>query len=443
MQSKESCRSKLKRLEGKQFIFTVFTVLKRHYPDFNDLLKALPDHRKRSTYNVAEIIMAGLMMFVFKRGAKKHADQMFTGNFEGNYFKLFGMRLPVMETVNLFLKKLPSEELENLKHMLVKQLIEKRVLDKYRFQGKVLVAVDGTGIFSFDKEPFPGCPHKTSKTGKKTWQAGLLEAKIICSNGFSISMETEWYKNSDNIEEKQDCEQKAFVRLAEKLKKNYPRLAITIVADSLYPNDTFFTICHNNNWRFILTFKEGSLKTVWQEVMLLYPLEQEQNSLVRHQNKSYSETSMFVIDLEYKKHTLNWCEYIRKYIGKQQKQERFVHISDIKISKENVWDISYYGRLRWKIENEGFNTQKNGGYNLQHKYSEKNFTAMQNYYQLLQIGHLINQLTEKLQKVKDKLKVSGRTIKSIWEDSIASMLKETICYNEAMEAFIELKQLRY
>ncbi len=185
-----------------------------------------------------------------------------------------------METVNLFLKKLPPEELENLKHMLVKQLIEKRVLDKYRFQGKYIVAVDGTGIFSFDKEPFSGCPHKTSKTGKKSWQAGLLEAKIICSNGFNISMETEWYKNSDNIEEKQDCEQKAFVRLAGKLKKNYPRLAITIVADSLYPNDTFFTICHNNNWRFILTFKEGSLKTVWQEVMLLYPLEQEQNSLV-------------------------------------------------------------------------------------------------------------------------------------------------------------------
>ena len=107
LQSKESCRSKLKRFEGKQFIFTVFTVLKRHYPNFNDLLKALPDHRKGPTYNVAEIIMAGLMMFVFKRGAKKHADQMFTDTFEDNYFKLFGMRLPVMETVNLFLKKLP------------------------------------------------------------------------------------------------------------------------------------------------------------------------------------------------------------------------------------------------------------------------------------------------------------------------------------------------
>ncbi|MFQ5907192.1 MAG: hypothetical protein ACE5JA_11565, partial [bacterium] len=27
------------------------------------------------------------------------------------------------------------------------------------------------------------------------------------------------------------------------------------------------------------------------------------------------------------------------------------------------------GRLRWKIENEGFNMRKNGGYNLEHTYS--------------------------------------------------------------------------
>ena len=136
---------------------------------------------------------------------------------------------------------------------MVKELVKKRVLDKFRFHNRLVLAVDGTGVFSFDKEPFPGCPYKTSKNGKKTWQAGLLEAKIICHNGFSISTETEWYQNSDNIDEKQDCEQKAFVRLAKKIKKNYPRLPIILTADALYPNDTFFNICSKNKWDFILT----------------------------------------------------------------------------------------------------------------------------------------------------------------------------------------------
>jgi hypothetical protein len=33
---------------------------------------------------------------------------------------------------------------------------------------------------------------------------------------------------------KQDCETKAFKRLADKLKKMYPRMSIIILADSLY-----------------------------------------------------------------------------------------------------------------------------------------------------------------------------------------------------------------
>jgi hypothetical protein len=52
------------------------------------------------------------------------------------------------------------------------------------------------------------------------------------------------------------------------------------------------------------------------------------------------------------------------------------------------------GRLRWKIENEGFNIQKNGGFNLQHPYSQ-NDTARKVFYYLLQIAYLLFQLLEK------------------------------------------------
>ncbi len=56
-----------------------------------------------------------------------------------------------MESVSQFLKVLPPEEFDNLKTCLVKHLIEKRALDKYRFQGRLIVAIDGTGIYSFLK----------------------------------------------------------------------------------------------------------------------------------------------------------------------------------------------------------------------------------------------------------------------------------------------------
>ena len=51
------------------------------------------------------------------------------------------------------------------------------------------------------------------------------------------------------------------------------------------------------------------------------------------------------------------------------------------------------GRLRWKIENEGFNVQKNGGYGLEHAYT-RNATASKVFYYLLQVAHIIAQLIE-------------------------------------------------
>jgi hypothetical protein len=102
---------------------------------------------------------------------------------------------------------------------------------------------------------------------------------------------------------------------------------------------------------------------------------------------------------------------VRSYANSEDCEARFVHITDIKVNKENAFDVSFNGRLRWKIENEGFNSQKNDGYKLQHKYSQNNLFAMQNYYQLLQIAHLIVQLTEKLKKIKKAIVQSGRTIK--------------------------------
>jgi hypothetical protein len=55
-------------------------------------------------------------------------------------------------------------------------------------------------------------------------------------------------------------------------------------------------------------------------------------------------------------------------------------------------ELAKTGRLCWKIENEGFNTQKNLGYNLEHRYSRTDFNAVKNYYQCMQLAHLIEQL---------------------------------------------------
>ena len=63
--------------------------------------------------------------------------------------------------------------------------------------------------------------------------------------------------------------------------------------------------------------------------------------------------------------------------------------------------------MRWKIENEGFNVQKKGGYELEHAYTNHPNSAKVFYY-LLQIAHLLTQLLYKATLLKrDFLKELG------------------------------------
>jgi hypothetical protein len=255
-----------------------------------------------------------------------------------------------------------------------------------------------------------------------------------------------WLENSENMDEKQDSELKAFSRMAAALKKAYPRLPVLLLADGLYANQTFFGVCSNNDWRFIITFKDGSLKTVWQEIELLRPLHRAQK-LDRAKEKHpvngwLKEQVQYINDLDYLKYKLHWVEYQAWYDAKEPR-EYFSHISDIKMDKDNAWQISRQGRLRWRIENEGFNTQKNGGYNLEHKFSRKELGAKKNYYELLQIAHLINQLVEKLQHIQNHLQDCKITLTALWEDIMACLRNQAIDDQDIAQVFEEYKQLRY
>jgi len=57
-------------------------------------------------------------------------------------------------------------------------------------------------------------------------------------------------------------------QLVAKIKKYFPRLPICILEDGLYPNNTVFDICVKNDWKFIITLKDGNLKTIQAEVDL-------------------------------------------------------------------------------------------------------------------------------------------------------------------------------
>ena len=166
-----------------------------------------------------------------------------------------------------------------------------------------------------------------------------------------------------------------------------------------YPSQQFFDLCKENEWNFIVTLKEGKLPSLWAEALSLLKISKNNNRTekLRDSNDLTHRDYVWVNAIDYNGHLVNWLkcvEQVEKIKSGEVKSCQFVHITDLPINYGNVTKISQTASNRCNIENQGFNTQKNHGYNLKHKYSRTNQNASKNYYQCLQIGHLINQLVE-------------------------------------------------
>ncbi|MCK5137128.1 MAG: hypothetical protein KAR19_15180 [Bacteroidales bacterium] len=431
--------------------------LNRHFPQFLVMLSSLPDNRKSPDYKTEEVLMAAIAIFLFKRGSRNGMDNLSRkGRFAANYERVFGCRLPDTDTCDKLLRKLPQEGLERLKQEMVRILVRRKVFDKFRFDGLYhSVAVDGTGLHSYDYEPYPGCPKKTSKSGKTTYTVYVLEAKIVCPNGFSISIATEWIRNPEHGNyDKQDCEMNAFIRLAKKLKKLYPRLPILLLADGLYPNNTVFNTCLKYDYRFIFTFKDGNLKSVWEEVDFLWRITRDNTVSWQCKKGNWWEIHnyRFLNNVPYKTHTLHLVDLditreqhtSDKERANTAEKERFVHITDILLNRDNCKDISRCGRLRWTIENEGFNAQKNEGYGLSHKYSRVSPVATCNYYQCLQIAHMIDQLAYLAKHVREAFfRDKKETMASLGEFGLATMMTMKLGKSKILRLIASIGQFRY
>ena len=411
-------------------------------------------------------------------------QQRSEGRFLANYRRMFNLRMPHMDTINAVFKLLDEDELETLKQEMVKILIEKKAFHKLKIFGKYFsVAVDATGVFTFSEQVFVESTkkeytsffvkeeayealhtglgarirtlkgivgrrykkiddinkeisdrlgeafykghkeaiekHITCKTKTKYFQ-NVLEAKLIFSNGFSISLATQWIENpASGKYDKQDCELKAFKRLAKNLKKVFPRLPICIVADGLYPNVTFFDICKNNGWKFICTYTDGSLKSIRSEIENLLPLNAENKATDRVHigKKEIKRTYQWINDLEYEDHYLHWIRCVERSIDVDSMEEsitNFEYLCSERIDQATTCEWVKIGRMRQNIE-DSFNTQKNRGYKLQHKYSRSSLRATKNFYQSVQIAHLINQLCELSLQMKKRLKNWKGTLQYFWE----------------------------
>lgn len=308
--------------------------------------------------------------------------------------------------------KIPINDLQRIIQEMIRRLIRDRKLEHARLlEEYYMVALDATGLFHRHAPHCKHCLIKKASSGEVLYSHNVLEAKLITESGLALSMTSEHIENQDDDsfdlsteKGKQDCEIKAFKRLAPKIKAAFPQLKICLLLDSLYAAAPVMDICKQNGWAFNICFKEGSIPSVFQEFESLLPLQKENRR--SWETKSAHQKISWVTGIDYQGHVLHLIECIETCKASGE-TKRFLYLTNLKPTFSNVCALANgAGRQRWKIENQGFNMQKHGGYNLEHVYTEDE-NAAKCLYLCLQIAHIINQLIEHGSLITNAVKTYG------------------------------------
>jgi hypothetical protein len=308
------------------------------------------------------------------------------------------------------------------------------------------VAIDGTDYFSSTEINCPSCLRRSSGKEKTSYRHSILSATLIKPRSHKIlPIDAEPILNTDG-DDKQDCEINASKRLVERLRTEHPRLDILIIGDAIFAHEPMIEALKARQMPFLLSVKPGSHKETFEWVEELERLGDwvERGSWTEGpvaKRRYYEYRIVRKVPLSQSRKV--WVTFIevweRDKTGKQVYHSSWV--TDLEVNRENLEEIIWIGRGRWKIENENFNTHKNGGYELEHNYGHGKQTLSQVFYYLNLLAFVTHKILERSDATYQRLRKRW-TLKDMWQElkycfhrflvnSWAELLKE---YDPQIEA---------
>jgi hypothetical protein len=394
-------------------------VMRRMLPILLKRFAKIPDPRnpRKLKHRLSVLMLYGLLVFVFQYSSRRAANREITRPmFEQNLRALFPEleNLPHADTLFRLLCRIDVSRIEQAHIDLVNRLIRNKKFTRFLINNCYPVGIDGTRKIAFStlwdehllqRKSGPKVDPDSEQEQAYEYYVYVLEASLCFHNGMVIPLMSEFleYPPGGGEQSKQDCETKAFHRLAARIKKAFPRLPIMLLLDGLYPNGPIMAHCRRYHWDFMIVLKDGSLPTVREEYrsLLLYQPENQhrQNRGDRRQHFQWVNSIRYYFGTNGKKHidinvvvcTEQWEELDLKTAQMITKESKQAWISSRPISRLNVHTRCNLGaRYRWGIEG-AFLVEKHQGYSYEHAFA-KNWNAMKGYHYLMRLAHLINTL---------------------------------------------------
>ena len=402
-------------------------IQEKYIPSLMELFSQTKDPRNPSyiTYSnttmLSQVYYKGIAGIVSMQGMTQAFNTTVAGK---NIYCSIGEEakeyLPHHVTENEYLERLDPGEIRDVLYKIAFEQIRRKTFDGAKFNKEWIVIVDGTHGYSGSRKINEACLERHHKKGTDeetvNYHNDILEAKIYFGNNLVLSLWSEFIENEDGRETlseekcKQDCESKAFKRLAENLKKLFPRLPMVLLMDSLYASEPVMEICEKNGWDYIIRYKTGSIPSIAEEYEAI-------------PEKTRAGHAEFVNEIDYNGRKVNMLRFheIQVKNGEEVRTD-FQWLTSITITEKNAEKMAATGRLRWKIENQGFNRQKNWNGDITHACSW-NINALKNHYLLQQISDFVRQLYEWFYLGKNGI---AKTFKKISSDLLYALTKQQL-----------------
>ena len=193
-----------------------------------------------------------------------------------------------------------------------------------------------------------------------------------------------------------------------------------------------------------MTFKEGRTPALWREFQALRP-QCPENTLERVWGDGRVQQFRWVSRLDYqdseqRRFRLNALECRETTAGGPE--QYFAWLTALPVNRKTVEAIAQQGgRYRWKVENEGFNRQKNSGLNLEHVYST-DAEKWKAYYLLLQLAFILVQLLERGSLLRRLAAEAGRPFWKLFGSlrNVARRLLDSVRYVAWEESWFDPQQ---
>ncbi|WP_319548586.1 transposase [Desulfogranum marinum] len=395
------------------------TLYSRIREDFDKVL----DHRAANTQiSLCDALMSEMAMFCLK-DASLLAFERRRQDEPDSLHEVFSIKnIPSDSQMRTILDPVSVRDIRRPFRTVFTQLQRDKVFEKMTFfDGFYLLALDGTGVYTSEKISSPYCQSKRKRNGNiEHYQQMVAGATVHLDHSEFIPTCPEMIVKQDGST-KNDCERNATKRYLDDFRPKHPHLKVIVVEDALASNAPHIQELLKHDLRYILGAKPTDHEYLYQlvdeaiEIGRINEFHQAdpEKAGARHYYRH-------LIDIPINKTSKeSLCVNLLEYWQADDMgniERRFAWVTDITLTKKNVYDIMQAGRVRWRIENEPFNTLKKQGYNLGHNYGlgKEHLSAV--FAHLMMLAFLIDQVQQMCCPLFQVARAKCQANKYLWEN---------------------------